>query len=51
MDPDHILGKGYSITTRGDGSTVRDANTLEVGEEIRIRFARSGAGARITTKE
>jgi len=51
MNPDHILGKGYSITTRNDGRAVRDSDVLDVGEELRIRFARGRAGVRVTTKE
>jgi exodeoxyribonuclease VII large subunit len=51
LNPDRILGKGYSITTRSDGRTVRDADVLNVGEELRIRFARGRAGATVTSKE
>jgi len=51
MNPDRILGKGYSIATRSDGRAVRDAAVLDVGEELRIRFARGSAGVKVTTKE
>ena len=47
MNPDHILAKGYSITTDLDCRVIRDAAALDVDQEIRIRFARGSAAARV----
>jgi len=47
MNPEHILAKGYSITTDRAERVVRDAATLAADEEIRIRFFRGAAAARV----
>jgi len=47
MDPEHILAKGYSITTDREQRVVRDAAALAAGDDIRIRFARGTAAARV----
>ncbi len=40
LSPLAILGRGYSLTTRAaDGALVDDAGSLEVGDQIRTRFA------------
>ncbi|MDD8013574.1 MAG: exodeoxyribonuclease VII large subunit [Acidobacteriota bacterium] len=47
MNPENILAKGYSITTDREQRLVRDASALVADEEIRIRFARGSAAARV----
>jgi exodeoxyribonuclease VII large subunit len=47
MDPERILAKGYSITTDRAERVVRDASTLAADEQIRIRFFRGSAAARV----
>jgi len=47
MNPENILAKGYSITTDREQRLVRDAAALVVDDEIRIRFARGSAAARV----
>ena len=42
--PYGVLDRGYSLTTSADGSVIRDASVLKVGERITTRF-RSGAVA------
>ena len=40
LSPLAILGRGYSLTTRAsDGALVDDARSLDIGDEIRTRFA------------
>jgi exodeoxyribonuclease VII large subunit len=48
LSPLGVLGRGYSLTQRtADGSLVRDAQGLEVGETITSRFARGTAISRV----
>ncbi|MBN2344742.1 MAG: exodeoxyribonuclease VII large subunit [Candidatus Aminicenantes bacterium] len=47
LNPDAILAKGYSITTDRERRVVRDAAALEHDAEIRIRFSRGSAAARV----
>jgi exodeoxyribonuclease VII large subunit len=51
LDPARVLARGYSIVERADGAVVVDGATLDVGETVRIRFARGGAQARIERKQ
>ena len=40
LSPLSVMGRGYSIAHRLDnGALVQEANTLEKGDEIRVRFA------------
>jgi exodeoxyribonuclease VII large subunit len=48
LSPLAILGRGYSLTTRvADGQLIDDATTLNVGDELRTRFARGQAVSEI----
>jgi len=48
LDPQSILRKGYSITTRRrGGQTVKDAAQLKADEMVAIRFARGRVAARV----
>lgn len=47
MSPLAVLGRGYAIATRADGSAARDASALEIGEPLRIRVARGSVDARV----
>ena len=46
-DPERILARGYSITTDRRQCVVRDAAALAADDEIRIRFSRGSATARV----
>ncbi len=46
LSPFKVLGRGYSIVTRGD-KAVLSANELSVGESVTIRFSDSEAEAEI----
>jgi exodeoxyribonuclease VII large subunit len=48
--PLKVLERGYSLVEY-EGQPVRDVNEVSIGDDIRIRFARGTAEARITKKE
>ncbi len=44
LSPLAVLQRGFSLTTRADdGRIVQDSSTLEINDELRIRFARGEA--------
>lgn len=47
LSPLSILGRGYAIASRADGSAVRDAGALARGEALDLRFHRGTARARV----
>lgn len=47
LDPKRVLARGYSLVTVG-GAVVRDASTLEIGNEIVVQFAAGSADARVS---
>jgi exodeoxyribonuclease VII large subunit len=51
LNPANVLARGYGIVARADGSIVRDAEALEIGEKLDITLARGRAGARVESKD
>jgi exodeoxyribonuclease VII large subunit len=51
LNPQLMLERGYSITQTADGSIVRDADVLAVGEEIGVKFARGSVQTAVTGKK
>jgi exodeoxyribonuclease VII large subunit len=50
--PLSVLTRGYAVVKRSaDGTVIRDADTVSVGEEIRTQLARGLLTARVTGKE
>jgi len=49
VDPQRVLARGYSIVTTG-GVVVKDAGSLDVGQEITVQFAAGSAEAEIKRK-
>lgn len=47
LSPLAVLGRGYALV-RHEERVVRDAQELSIGDNIRVRFARGEADARIT---
>jgi exodeoxyribonuclease VII large subunit len=47
LSPRHVLERGYCLVRRPDGTLLRAAAQLSVGDPIRVEFARSDADARI----
>jgi exodeoxyribonuclease VII large subunit len=50
LNPQLMLERGYSITQAADGSIVRDADALALGDEIGVRFARGRVQTAVTGK-
>jgi len=50
LNPHGVLARGYSIVTAADGSVVRDAEPLQVGDAVNLQFAKGKATGRITGK-
>ncbi|MDD5295624.1 MAG: exodeoxyribonuclease VII large subunit [Rhodocyclaceae bacterium] len=48
LNPEAVLGRGYSIVWNGQGNVVRDAGQLATGEELRLQFALGSARAKVT---
>lgn len=51
LDPRAVLQRGYSIVRDRQGSIVRDAHSLSIGDPLDIRFAQGNARARIETSD
>lgn len=51
LSPLGVLARGYSITLDRRGRVVRSAAQVSEGDEVDLRFAEGGAGARITSTE
>jgi len=47
LSPLAVLGRGYSLTARADGTLVRSAADLEVGETLALRFHAGRARAQV----
>jgi exodeoxyribonuclease VII large subunit len=47
LSPRLVLERGYCLVRRPDGTFVRAAATLAVGESLTIEFARGEADARV----
>lgn len=52
LSPLAVLARGYSITERvADGGLIRDADSLQVGDLVRTRFAKGSATGRVESIE
>ena len=50
LNPLAVLGRGYSLTLRADGSVARSKDELELGDEITTRLADGNLVSKITEK-
>lgn len=50
LDPQHVLARGYSLVLNRDGRLLSDAAQIEVGEQVRITFAKGWAQAELKDK-
>jgi exodeoxyribonuclease VII large subunit len=50
LNPQGVLDRGYSIVTTAAGAVVQEAAAVRLGDELRLRFARGAADARVTRK-
>jgi len=51
LDPSAVLARGFSIVSRHDGAIVRDSASIEIDEELLLRFAHGGATAQVKGKQ
>ncbi|MCU0228556.1 MAG: exodeoxyribonuclease VII large subunit [Bryobacterales bacterium] len=51
LSPLAILDRGYALAQRADGSLARDAASLQLGEPLRVRFAKGVAIARVESRQ
>ncbi len=51
LNPENVLGRGYSITFAANGRPVADAANLSVGETITSRFHRGMVHSRVEKKQ
>ena len=49
LSPRLVLERGYCLARRADGTLVRVARELAIGDPVTIEFARGEAGARVET--
>lgn len=50
-DPRSVLKLGYSLSLDSSGRTIKSAETLKVGEEIKTQFAKGSIWSKINKKE
>lgn len=50
LNPASVLERGYSIVYGTDGAVVRSSDQIDVGDTIRVAFAKGGSKARVTEK-
>ncbi len=51
LNPQGVLERGYAIVAAADGRIVQDSRDVAPGDDVALKFARGGAGARITKVE
>jgi exodeoxyribonuclease VII large subunit len=47
LSPLGVLAKGYSVVEGMDGRAIRDASSLNPGDELRMRFHKGSAEAKV----
>jgi exodeoxyribonuclease VII large subunit len=48
LSPLSVLAKGYSVVEDKRGRVVKDAAAVSVGDELKLKFSKGGAGAVVT---
>ena len=51
LNPVAVLGRGYSLTRRSDGSVVRSAGSVDIGEQLITQFAVGKVVSNVAEKE
>jgi exodeoxyribonuclease VII large subunit len=51
LNPTAVLGRGYSLTRRSDGSLVRSADSVDIGEQLVTQFADGKVVSNVAEKE
>jgi exodeoxyribonuclease VII large subunit len=47
LSPLAVLQRGYAIAQKDDGTLLRDAKSVSIGDKVRVRLARGTLGARV----
>jgi exodeoxyribonuclease VII large subunit len=47
LNPLAVLDRGYAVASRSDGRIVRDAALLEIGDALKLRFAKGSATTQV----
>jgi len=50
LSPLAVLGRGYSVVQRDDGSIVRDEGQVDRGDDVTVRLMRGGLACRVRDK-
>jgi len=50
LSPLAVLGRGYSVVQRGDGTLLRDEDQVDRGDDVTVRLMRGGLTCRVTDK-
>ena len=50
LSPLKVLGRGFGIVRKGDGTLLRDAENVAVGDTVDVTLARGGLCCRVTEK-
>jgi exodeoxyribonuclease VII large subunit len=50
LDPNAVLGRGYSITRNADGEVLRDAQAAREGEQVKTTLARGWIESEVRRK-
>ena len=50
LDPTAVLARGFSIVSRHNGAIVRESASIDIGEELSLRFSHGGATASVKSK-
>lgn len=51
LNPQAVLGRGYSITRNTEGQVIRASSDLKPGEALHLSFAKGAAGVRVETTD
>ncbi len=51
LSPLAVLDRGYSIAQRADGTLLRDANAVRIGDQVRMRLAKGAIRAQVNSIE
>ena len=47
LSPLAVLSRGYAIAQREDGTLLRDANSVSIGDSVRVRLAKGKIGVKV----
>ena len=51
LSPLNVLGRGFSLTQKADGTIIRDSKDVSAGDRLNIRLANGKLEAEVLTVE